>query len=289
MPAGRRNMSGCSLSCQAVPFPSVLRSAATFLAVAKRFVRARHQERLSNRDRRPTRSQGTLGCPDGGVALGIGQPAFCRSFLAAWKLCVSSVPPLAPVHRPPLAVASGCHNSPAASSDAWPDEDVAPSSSLADTFREEHDRLLRYMGRRAGYDAAPDLVQEVFARAVGSYQSIRLGNPAAFLTRIARNLLIDRSRRQKRDNVLLFPLEEGRDRPVPPSQSWNIEASDLLRVYEQAVDALPDKTRRVFLMHRVDELSYRQIHQALGISIATVEYHMIKALAQIARRVEASR
>lgn len=126
-------------------------------------------------------------------------------------------------------------------------------------------------------------------RAASSEQASRLINPAAFIRRIARNLLIDRARRQKRDSIVFFSLDEQRDHVSPPDQCWNLEAADLLRLYEQAVDTLPEKTRRVFLMHRVEELSYRDIHERLGISIATVEYHMIKALALIGRQVDAAR
>ncbi len=126
-------------------------------------------------------------------------------------------------------------------------------------------------------------------RAASSQQAGSLINPAAFVRRIARNLLIDRARQQQRNNVVLFPLDEQRDIVSEPQQSWNLEAADLMRLYEEAVDSLPEKTRRVFLMHRVDEFSYRQIHERLGISIATVEYHMIKAIAHIGRRVDAAR
>nr|WP_082703716.1 sigma-70 family RNA polymerase sigma factor [Novosphingobium sp. Fuku2-ISO-50] len=149
--------------------------------------------------------------------------------------------------------------------------------------------MLRYLGRRAGYDAAPDMLQEVFVRAAGSAQVGRLNNPAAFLRRVARNLLIDRSRRRGADDVIVFPLDEEQHAASLPEQEHHLEARDLMRLYEGAVDALPEKTRRVFLMHRVDELSYREIHERLGISIATVEYHMMKALAQIARAVDAGR
>ena len=79
------------------------------------------------------------------------------------------------------------------------------------------------------------------------------------------------------------------DGATPAAQEWNLEAADLLRLYETAVDAMPPKTRRVFLMHRVDELSYREIHELLGISIATVEYHMMKALGQISKVVDGGR
>jgi RNA polymerase sigma factor (sigma-70 family) len=199
----------------------------------------------------------------------------------------SSFPPLS-AERHRLSVSSACHNSPAAA-DGFTDRQHAAHASLEASFRAERDKLLSYLGRRAGHDAAPDLVQEVFARAAGSAQASRLANPAAFLRRIARNLLIDRARRRAANNVLVFPLEEQRDAACAPQQEWGLEAEDLLRLYQEAVDSLPEKTRRVFLMHRVDEFSYRDIHEDLGISIATVEYHMMKALAHIARRVDAGR
>lgn len=160
---------------------------------------------------------------------------------------------------------------------------------LEAAFRSERGKLTRYLGRRAGRDLAPDLVQEVFARAAGSEQASRLDNPAAFLRRIARNLLIDRSRRRAANAVSVVAMDEARDLSCSPQQEWYLEASDLLRLYEGAVDALPEKTRRVFLMHRVDEMTYREIHEKLGISVATVEYHMIRALAHIARFVDAGR
>ena len=113
--------------------------------------------------------------------------------------------------------------------------------------------------------------------------------PGGFLRRIAQNLLIDRARRRKSAPKALFSLREESDAVTPATQEWNLEAADLLELYEKAVDAMPPKTRRVFLMHRVDELSYREIHEQLGISIATVEYHMMKALGRIAKVVDSEK
>jgi len=149
--------------------------------------------------------------------------------------------------------------------------------------------LFHFLRRKAGPEEAPDLVQEVFARAAGSEQRHRLVNPGGFLRRIAQNLLIDRARRHKTTPAVFFPLREESDAVTPAAQEWNLEAADLLRLYETAVDAMPPKTRRVFLMHRVDELTYREIHEQLGISIATVEYHMMKALGQISKVVDGGR
>ena len=130
------------------------------------------------------------------------------------------------------------------------------------------------------------MMQEVFLRAAGSEQRHRLANPAAFLQRIARNLLINHAISSRRNKIVLLPLQEEHDLASPPEQELGMEAADLLRLYERAVTGLSEKTRRVFLMHRVEELSYREIHQRLGISIATVEYHMMKALAHIAHVVD---
>lgn len=162
-------------------------------------------------------------------------------------------------------------------------------TGLADMFRAQGPSLLRYLRRHAGEDAAADLMQDVFVRAAGSGQRNRLVNPGGFLCRIAQNLLKDRARKRKRDNVVLFPLHEERDAASAPEQEHELEANDLLRTYEKAVEAMSEKTRRVFLMCRVDGLSYQEVHEQLGISIATVEYHMVKALGHLADALEIKR
>lgn len=153
-----------------------------------------------------------------------------------------------------------------------------PVVAFEATLPAEHARLLRYFNRRVGRDAAPDLVQEVFARMFSSGALDRIDNPPAYLTRIARNLLIDRARQKRRDCAIFFPLDENRDAASRAEQTWRIDAADLLRLYRQTVRAMPPKTRRVFVMHRLRRIAYKQIAEQIGISIATVEYHMMRAL-----------
>lgn len=154
-----------------------------------------------------------------------------------------------------------------------------PVATFQPMLLAEHARLLQYFNRRVGRDAAPDMVQEVFARMFGTGTLGRIDNPPAYLSRIARNLLIDRARHKKRDCTIVFPFDEGRDAASRAEQTWRIEAADLLRLYRQTVRAMPPKTRRVFVMHRLRRMTYKQIAEHIGISIATVEYHMMRALA----------
>ena len=155
-----------------------------------------------------------------------------------------------------------------------------PASVTFDTFyRAEHPRVLGYFRRKAGRDAAPDLAQEVFARLLCSGAFERANCPQAYLTRIARNLLIDITRRKKSSPTAFYQFDEARDAASCADQSWRIEAADLSHLYRRTVRAMPPKTRRVFLMRRVRRMSFKEIAAALGITVATVDYHLVRALA----------
>lgn len=154
---------------------------------------------------------------------------------------------------------------------------------LEQVYRTEAPRLARYFRSRMPVaDDASDLVQEAFVRFVGLAGRGALVHPAAYLQRIARNLIYDRS---KRSEVRLarfhVPIGEGAEPAVPPRQTEGIEAEDLMRLYRQALDDLPPKTRNVFMLHRVEDLTYREIALRLGISVPTVQYHFARALAHI--------
>lgn len=162
-----------------------------------------------------------------------------------------------------------------------------PFVLLEPIYRRERPAMLRYLGRRAGPDTAPDLLHEVFLRAAASPQVGQLVNPVGFVYRIAHNLLIDRARRS-RCQIELLPIIEARDAPSCAEQEHRIEADDLQVVVDRALADLPLKTRRVFVMHRFGGMSYREIQAALGISLATVEYHMMRALTDLRRATQSA-
>ena len=60
----------------------------------------------------------------------------------------------------------------------------------------------------------------------------------------------------------------------------------LLRQYERAVDRIEERDRAIFLGHRVEELSYRQLAERHGVSVAEVEEAMIRSLRVIAQTVD---
>lgn len=153
-------------------------------------------------------------------------------------------------------------------------------------YRDQAGALRRRIRAHVGSaEEASDIVQEAFSRLLGARQGQSLRNPGAFLNRIVRNLLIDRSRRRAARPVLVC-LEAEAEIAVPPDQAQALELDQMRQRYRAIVDSLPPRTREVFLLHRVDELGYREIAQRLDISIRTVEWHIAQAIYRIGKELD---
>ncbi len=167
-----------------------------------------------------------------------------------------------------------------------PEEDDAGGSRLDLLYREKAPRLRRRLrAQLRSPEEAHDLVQDAFVRLVGATARQALREPEAFLNRIIRNLLIDRGRRLARQAIHV-PVEEDTLATVAPSQSETIEFAQVRERYRAAVNALPARMREVFLLHRVEELSYKDIALQLGISVRTVEWHFAEAIVRIGKGLE---
>ncbi|WP_067736080.1 RNA polymerase sigma factor [Novosphingobium naphthalenivorans] len=178
-----------------------------------------------------------------------------------------------------------------AEDDPLPPEDRRKSRRsdwLDDLYRKHRGRLMRFARRHVPAEHASDIVQQIFLRLAGQgdRQSCDIEKPDAFLRQAARNLIRDEARASHRKSAGLHVCADdvplaGHD-PVAA-----LEARDMVHRLEQAVARLEPRTREIFLAHRIDGLSYREIAAHTGLSIKTVEKHMSRAIAFVARQVEA--
>ena len=153
-------------------------------------------------------------------------------------------------------------------------------------YEAEAPRLMRYFQRRTNdANSAADMVQDAFIRLAGFPRLGDLANPAAYLQRIARNLVVDRARRRAAREAMHVPLSDW-DGEAQPIQEEAIIARDTLKLYERAMDELPERTRTIFLLQRVEGMTYRQIAEKLDVKLWTVEHHMKRAIAHIDRVFE---
>jgi RNA polymerase sigma-70 factor (ECF subfamily) len=170
---------------------------------------------------------------------------------------------------------------------ADPDEETAggPGRPIDLLYRDEAATLRKRLRARLGSsEDAGDLVQEAFARLLGARASTGVRDPAAFLNRIVRNLLIDRSRRQSARPPHLALLDS--DVAVPPAQCEILELEQMRDRYREIVQALPERMREVFILHRIEGLSYKEIAARLDISARTVEWHIAQAIVRISRGLD---
>lgn len=155
-----------------------------------------------------------------------------------------------------------------------------PFASFDAFYRHENRQLFHFFRRRVGLEEASDLTQEAFARMLRTGAFDRVENPRAYLFRAARNLVIERARQGKRKQSGVFEFDDERDAPAGPEQTLAMEASDLRRGLRRTLLAMPRRTRRIFLMHRLRRQTYREIAEEIGIREQGVEYHMMRALAR---------
>lgn len=100
----------------------------------------------------------------------------------------------------------------------------------------------------------------------------------SLLYKMAGNAWIDHLRKHRVESEYISSLELQIDLNDPEHQAQFEE----LRVnYQKALGALPEKQRTVFMMNRMESLTYKEIALRLGLSSKAVEKRMSAAIAQL--------
>lgn len=128
---------------------------------------------------------------------------------------------------------------------------------------------------------AEDLVQDTLIRAFRGIDRFDGAHPRAWLLTILRNTNINSHRRQ-RPELLDADAELDRHRPAfgtsEVSSPENIVADRALGdELQAAVDALDGRFRIVLLLVDVDDLTYREVAEVLGIPVGTVLSRLSRA------------
>lgn len=145
----------------------------------------------------------------------------------------------------------------------------------------ERRQNLRDIASRAGRAGADEVVQDAFLEIVAYSKGREIRKVDNLLSRIVRSVALRRIRDRKKKSGLLWS-EAGEnlvDLAADPERSL-IGVQRLQRVMA-AIDVMPAKRREVFLLHRVEEMTFPQIARRLGVSVKTVEKHMHLAMLQL--------
>jgi RNA polymerase sigma-70 factor, ECF subfamily len=129
--------------------------------------------------------------------------------------------------------------------------------------------------------AAEDLVQETYMKALRGFSSFQQGtNFRAWMYKILRNtFLTTRSGLKAWASVSLDSDDD--DKPTEPAASETPESVLLARVQQEtiqsALESLPVKFREIVLLCDLEEMTYQEIGETLGIPIGTVMSRLSRA------------
>lgn len=177
-----------------------------------------------------------------------------------------------------------------------------PQSSIANLYAKEFRNLRRYVRRTVRSSSeAQDIVQEAYLRLLTlppDYPSLE--NPRAFLFVVASHLALDRVRQLRRSKRFFLSWS---DDSVPdmvdadiPSVAWlasrpEDETDAILRwrCLLTSINALEPKCHQAFVMHKINELPYKEVASQMGITVSMVEKHLSKAIKFLGIRSPTSR
>lgn len=169
-----------------------------------------------------------------------------------------------------------------------PEAELIARAQGGDLFAFEE--LVRRYGRRVygvalrivrRHDLADDVVQEAFVRAHQHIQRFDLERPfGPWICRIASNLAV---------NHLRSPVSREQELPEghaetpsrAPDALTGVLADEARHVLDQALAQLPAEQRAVFVLRTVEELSYREIAEALEIPEGSVMSRLSRARARL--------
>lgn len=127
---------------------------------------------------------------------------------------------------------------------------------------------------------ADELVHDAYLKVEAFRREHAVRSQEALLVRAAVNLSIDRQRRAGR-----LPLAEGAVLYEIPDEAPDpariMEARARLRQVAEGLERLPERTRRILLKRRLENMSYFEIAATEDMSVAAVEKLVARATLQL--------
>jgi len=146
-------------------------------------------------------------------------------------------------------------------------------------FRTYYERLCNYANTILNdMDEAEEMVQSAFLTVWEKHDTLEIHTSVkSYLYRAVHNSCLNRVKHFKVRKTYGDSVKNQTEL-LHDDASQDLIGSELDAIVANAIDSLPDQCRLVFKLSRFENLTYAEIAEQLGISVKTVENHMVKAL-----------
>jgi len=154
-------------------------------------------------------------------------------------------------------------------------------------WRKVFNLAYKFVGR---HDEAEDLTQDIFLkifRALGTFD--RRANFQTWLISISRNLCIDHYRSVRKERATMARDVDPSDlHPVSRERGpyGQLEQSDLKALIRQALAELPESLREAVILRDLQEFSYQEIADKLGLPEGTVKSRINRGRNELGRQLK---
>jgi RNA polymerase sigma factor (sigma-70 family) len=169
-------------------------------------------------------------------------------------------------------------------------EESAGQRALAVLSERTRPALLRYFLRRGlTHSDAEDAAQDVFLRLSRRPDVVIAGHGEAYLFETAASVAIDRHRRARvRRDSQHTAYDEAQHAVADHSVDRIVEGRQELQRLVDGLRQLPERTRHIVVLARLERLTHPEIARRLGVSVSTVERRLVKGMAHLAVRLKAA-
>lgn len=143
-----------------------------------------------------------------------------------------------------------------------------------------------FMRRAASHSDAEDMTQELFAK-LAVAETGAMDNADAYIFQMAANLLRDRGRREKVRANYRASIHAGSVDLEPLDPARVLLGRESLGEVSDALRELPERTRAIFLLFRLEGMKQSELAALYGVSVSAVQKHIFKAMTHLTRRVRA--
>ena len=145
-----------------------------------------------------------------------------------------------------------------------------------DIFDKNYEYIRNYLFYLSGdIKLSEDLTQDVFLQLWENRKKVKDETLRSYLFTIARNCYFKDFRKQKTDLKFKSGYFEQIENESP---EFLLELKEFDSKLQKTISDLPEKCRTIYLMNRIDEMTYQEIADSLQVTVKAIEKQMSKAL-----------